>query len=260
MDANTIERMTRQIIEEYQRDKGSSPSSCCKSDEGGCSCKNGKGYDEKLASIIEHSMIRPDATPAMVEQFCDEAVKYGFVNVSLSPCYVSMASQLLKGTKVKVATAIDFPLGAATTTIKVAETREVIENGATEIDLPINIGLLKCGDYKWVKNDIDAVAAAAGGRAVIKTVVDLGNLTDEEKIKAVLIAKFSGITCLKVAAGGKPGGVTPEDISFLRKVAGPGMGLKADGGIKDYKTAISVVEAGATRIGASGSVKIVTGP
>lgn len=216
------------------------------------------GYDKKLASIMEHSMIRPDATPAMVKQFCEEAIKYKFRNVALAPCFVPLAAQLLQGTGVRVSTAVAFPMGIATTRIKVAETLEVIQNGATEIDLPVNIGMIKAGELKAVKEDIDAVIAASNKRALIKVVVDLGALNDEEKIKVALIAKNAGADFIKIAAGSKQGGVTLDDIKLIRAVVGTEMSLKADGGIKDYKSAMALVEAGVVTIGASASIKIVT--
>ncbi len=242
MDAVLIDKIVKEVIQETMKQKGHT-----------CQC----AYDEKLASAMEHSMIRPDATPAMVKQFCEEAVRYGFRNVALAPCFVPMAAGLLKGTKVRVATAVAFPMGIASTEAKVFETNEVIAKGASEIDLPINVGMVKAGEMKAVKEDIEAVVKAAGKRALIKVVVDLGQLTDEEKIKVAVTAKLAGADFLKIAATTRPVGVNADDMKFFRQVVGPEMGLKADGGIKDYKSAIAVIEAGGTTIGASGSVKIV---
>lgn len=216
-------------------------------------------YDAKLAAVMEHSMIRPDATPAMVKQFCEEAVKYRFRNVSLAPCFVAMAAAQLKGTGVGVSTAVCFPMGIASTETMVFETNEVIKNGASEIDLPLNVGLIKAGDIRSVKEAIAAVVRASAKRALIKVVVDLGQLTEEEQIKVAVAAKIAGADFLKIAATTRPIGVNAEDMKFFRQIIGPEMGLKADGGIKDSKTARSVIEAGGTTIGASGSVKIVTG-
>ncbi|MGI6777137.1 MAG: deoxyribose-phosphate aldolase [Acetivibrionales bacterium] len=216
-------------------------------------------YDRDMAALIEHSMIRPDATPDMVIKFCEEAVTYGFANVSLSPCFVQFAAGMLKGSGVKVSTAVAFPFGTATTSIKVMETLEVIEKGASEIDLPVNVGLLKYGDFKSVKHDIESVVDAAKGNAVIKVVVDLGLLTEEEKVRIGVIAKMAGAQYLKVAAGSRAEGVTVDDIKMMRQVVGSEMGIKADGGIKDHTSAAALIEAGANRIGASRSIKIVTG-
>lgn len=214
----------------------------------------GLNFDKRLAAIIEHSMIRHDADPEMVKKFCREAVKYGFVNVCLSPCFVAMAYELLEGTGVKVCTAIAFPYGTSTTDIKVAETLEAIKNGASEIDLAINVGMLKAGEYRAVKKDVEAVVAAAGESIFVKVAVETGQLTDEEKVKAGIIAKAAGAHFLKVAGG--PG---VEDLRLLRRAVGKEVGLKAEGGIKDYRDAMEMVEAGADRIGTCESVNIVMG-
>lgn len=242
MDLALIERIVKEVLEESQKE-----------------IKTQGSFDSKIASVMEHSMIRPDATPKMVRQFCEEAMKYRFRNVAVPACFVVMAAQLLSGTGIRVSTAVAFPMGIASTRTKVAETLEVIENGATEIDLPINIGMVKAGELKAVKEDIEAVVKAASGRALIKVVVDLGQLTDEEKIKVALIAKMCGADFLKIAATTRPLGVNGDDMKFFRKVVGAEMGLKADGGIKNHKMALAILEAGGTTIGASGSVKIVTG-
>lgn len=255
MDLNTIDKIVKEILEETLREKGAAGQTA---NSAGSFASSQGAFDEKIAAVMEHSMIRPDATPAMVRQFCDEAVKYKFRNVAVPACFTSMAAQLLKGTGIRVSTAVAFPMGIASTRTKVYETLEVIESGATEIDLPVNIGMVKAGDLKAVKEDIEAVVKAANKRALIKVVVDLGQLTDEERIKVALIAKMCGADFLKIAATTRPVGVNAEDMKLFRQVVGPEMGLKADGGIKDYKAAVSVIEAGGTTIGASGSVKIVT--
>ncbi len=259
MDLSTIDRIVKEILDERVKQNGSNTAAA--NPAAGKYGSNGAdqgAFDEKLAAVMEHSMIRPDATPAMVRQFCEEAVKYKFRNVAVPACFTAMASELLKGTGVRVSTAVAFPMGIASTQTKVAETLEVIENGATEIDLPVNVGMVKAGELKAIKEDIGAVVKAADKRALVKVVVDLGQLTEEERIKVSLIAKMCGADFLKIAATTRPVGVNAEDMAFFRKVVGPEMGLKADGGIKDYKSAVSVIEVGGTTIGASGSVKIVT--
>lgn len=254
MDLNQIDKIVQEVIRETINNNGL----------GAAWADNGLGtaraaYDEKLAAAMEHSMIRPDATPAMVKQFCEEAVKYRFRNVSLAPCFVAMAAKQLKGTGVGVSTAVCFPMGIASTETKVFETNEVINNGASEIDLPINIGLVKAGEFREIREEIEAVVKASAKRALIKVVVDLGQLTEEEQIKVAVTAQVAGADFLKIAATTRPTGVNDADIKFFRQIIGPGMGLKADGGIKDRKTSLSIIEAGGTTIGASGSVKIVTG-
>lgn len=255
MDLNEIDRIVRKVLEE-RLDEKNNHIEPIKKVIGGSSDKS--AFDEKIAAAMEHSMIRPDASPAMVKQFCEEALNYKFRNVSLPACFVAMAAQILQGSGVRVSTAVAFPMGIASTRTKVSETLEVIENGATEIDLPINIGMVKAGELKAVKEEIEAVVKAANKRAIIKVVVDLGQLNEEEKIKVALIAKMCGADFLKIAATTRPAGVNAEDMRFFRQVVGQEMGLKADGGIKDYKTAVSVIDAGGTTIGASSSVKIVT--
>lgn len=255
MDLNTIDQIAKEVLDQILKERSASSQAA----SGGCGNYTGQcAFDEKIASVMEHSMIRPDATPAMVKQFCEEAIKYKFRNVAVPACFVSMAAKQLKGTGVKVATAVAFPMGIASTRTKVAETLEVIENGAEEIDLPVNVGMVKAGELKSVKEDIEAVVKAADKKALIKVVVDLGQLTDEEKVKVSVVAKMAGADFLKIAATTRKVGVNAEDMSFFRKAVGPEMGLKADGGIKDYKSAVSVIEAGGTTIGASSSVKIVT--
>lgn len=236
MDMKFIEKIAKEIVQEYTG-----------------------AHDQKLAAVMEHSMIRPDATPKMVEQFCQEALSFGFRNVALAPCFVKMAADILKGTKVRVATAVAFPYGIATTKIKILEAIEVIENGATEIDLPVNIGLVKAKAYKLINDELEEIVKAIGGKALLKVVVDLGALDENERVKVALTAKMSGADFLKIAATTRSVGVNAEDITFFRSIVGNEMGLKADGGIKNYKSAVSVIEAGASTIGASGSVKIVTG-
>jgi deoxyribose-phosphate aldolase len=254
IDTNRINSIVKEVIDSYIRQNKTNNSTVRDT----IKTTNPGNYDRNLAKLIEHSMIRPDATPAMVEQFCAEAVKYGFVNVSVPTCFVKMASDLLKGTGVKTSSAVSFPFGNTTTRMKVEETLEIINCGGVEIDLPINIGMFKSGDVQFTSREIKSVVEAAGSRALIKVVVDLGQLTQEEQIKVALIAKMSGASFLKVAAGSKPGGMTLDDIRMIRSAVGTGIGIKADGGIRNHQTAVKIIEAGATRIGASGSVKIVT--
>ncbi|HWQ30591.1 MAG TPA: deoxyribose-phosphate aldolase [Negativicutes bacterium] len=254
MELSQIDDIVKEIMERTLAQKHQD--AACVKAEAVNEANAAKGaFDIKLASAMEHSMIRPDATPAMVRRFCGEAVRYGFRNVSLAPCFVPLAAELLKGTGVRVSTVICFPMGIASTETKVFETREVIAQGAKELDLPINVGMLKAGELKSVKADIEAVVKVAAGNALVKVVVDLGQLTEEEKIKAAIVAKLAGADFLKIAVTTRPVGVNAEDIRFFRQIVGPDMGLKADGGIKDYKAAKAVIEAGGTTIGASGSVK-----
>ncbi|AZR74791.1 deoxyribose-phosphate aldolase [Anoxybacter fermentans] len=209
--------------------------------------------------MIDHTLLKPNATEDDIRKLCEEAKKYGFASVCVNPAYVALASKLLRGTGVKVCTVVGFPLGATTTTTKVIETRDAIANGATEIDMVINVGALKSGNNALVKRDIEEVVEAARGRAIVKVILETSLLTDEEKVRACLLSKYAGAHFVKTATGFGPGGATVEDVALMRKTVGNEMGVKASGGIRDLKTARAMIDAGATRIGASASVAIVTG-
>lgn len=255
IDPHTIDSIVKDVIDQYDL-SGNAHKTATTAVIGDSMNTNDR---DKLAKALEHSMITPTATPQMVDQFCDEAIRYGFVNVCVPSCYVKLAAERLRNSGVKTSSAVAFPFGNTTTRIKVEETLEIIEDGGVEIDLPINVGLFKSGNTQSVSHDIKSILEAAEDRALVKVVVDLGLLSEEEQIKVALIAKMSGAPFLKVAAGSKPGGVTPEIIRMIRTVIGDQMGIKADGGIRDQQTALKVLDAGANRIGASGSVKIITG-
>ncbi|HHU63126.1 MAG TPA: deoxyribose-phosphate aldolase [Clostridiales bacterium] len=215
------------------------------------------GGDRGLASMIDHTLLKPDATVEDVKKVCEEAKQYGFASVCINPGYVPLAVQTLRGSNVKTCTVIGFPLGATTTKTKVEETKEALENGAKEIDMVINVGALKSGDIDLVKNDIEEVVIAAKGRGIVKVIIETCLLTDDEKVKACTIAKAAGADFVKTSTGFSTGGATVEDIKLMREVVGPDMGVKASGGIRDYETAMAMINAGANRIGASASVAIV---
>jgi len=215
--------------------------------------------DPKIASMIDHTLLKPDATEKEIRKLCEEAAQYKFASVCVNPAYVPLAAKLLKGTGVKVCTVIGFPLGATTSTTKAIETRDAIANGADEIDMVINVGALKSGDDETVRKDIQAVVDAAKGRAIVKVILETALLTKEEKIKGCLLAKMAGADFVKTSTGFGPGGATVEDVALMRKTVGPEMGVKASGGIRTYEAAKAMIEAGATRIGASASVAIAKG-
>ncbi|MGE5576806.1 MAG: deoxyribose-phosphate aldolase [Syntrophothermus sp.] len=214
--------------------------------------------DRKLARMIDHTLLKPDATFEAISKLCEEADEYGFASVCVNPCNVALAAHLLEESDVKVCTVIGFPLGASTTVVKVLETRDAIANGASEVDTVINIGALKSQDYGLVLKDIQAVVEAAG-EAVVKVIIETALLTREEKVKASLLAQQAGADFVKTSTGFASGGATVEDIKLIRETVGPEMGIKASGGIRDKAAAQAMVKAGATRIGASASVAIVTG-
>lgn len=212
----------------------------------------------ELARFIDHTLLKPNATVAEITKLCEEARQYQFASVCVNPAHVALAAKLLQGTPVKVCTVVGFPLGATSTFTKVMETRDAIANGATEIDMVINVGALKSKDYELVKNDIARVVEAANGLCV-KVILETSLLTDEEKIKACELAKLAGADFVKTSTGFSTGGATAEDVALMRRVVGPSMGVKASGGIRDAQTAQKMIAAGATRIGASASVSIVKG-
>lgn len=216
----------------------------------------GVGVNKELAGMIDHTLLKPDATKEQVIKLCEEAKQYVFASVCINPSFVKLAAEILRGTPVKVCTVIGFPLGATTTMTKVNETRDAVANGATEIDMVINVGALKAKQYNVVRDDIAGVVGAAGGH-IVKVILETALLTDEEKIKACELAKEAGADFVKTSTGFGPGGATAEDIALMRRTVGRYMGVKASGGIRDFETAQKMIKAGATRIGASASVAIV---
>lgn len=213
----------------------------------------------KIAAMIDHTQLKPNTTEADITKLCTEAKTYHFASVCVNPSYVQLAAKLLYGSGVKVCTVIGFPLGANTSTTKALETQEAIANGATEIDMVINVGALKSGNNALVKKDIQAVVAAAKGQAIVKVILETSLLTAEEKVRACLLSKYADADFVKTATGFGPGGATVEDIALMRRTVGAEIGVKASGGIRDIKAAQTMIAAGANRIGASASVNIVKG-
>ena len=177
------------------------------------------GFDEELASIIDHTLLKPDATEDQIIKICSEAKEYSFASVCINPCYVRLAAKELKDTKVKVCTVIGFPLGAATTALKAAEAADAVKNGADEVDMVINIGALKSGNIKAVEEDIKAVVYAVKPKAIVKVIIETCLLTDEEKVKACMAAKTAGADFVKTSTGFGTGGAKVEDIKLMRKNA-----------------------------------------
>ncbi|MEW6556159.1 MAG: deoxyribose-phosphate aldolase [Elusimicrobiota bacterium] len=213
---------------------------------------------EQLAPFIDHTLLKANATQEEIGKLCEEARKYGFASVCVNPAYVQLASKLLAGSAVKVCTVIGFPLGATTPTVKAIEARDAIASGADEIDMVINVGALKSGNYQLVLDDIKAAREATRGK-ILKVILETAYLTKDEKIKGCQLAKEAGADFVKTSTGFGPSGATVEDIQLMRETVGPLMGIKASGGIRTTEDARKMVEAGATRIGASASVAIVIG-
>ncbi|MGE8206195.1 deoxyribose-phosphate aldolase [Heyndrickxia sp. NPDC080065] len=214
---------------------------------------------KNIAKMIDHTLLKPEATKPQVQTLCEEAKEYSFASVCVNPTWVSFAAEMLKDTDVKVCTVIGFPLGASTPETKAFETKNAIENGATEVDMVINIGALKSGDFELVEKDILAVTNAAKGKALTKVIIETCLLTEEEKVRACEIAVKAGTDYVKTSTGFSTGGATAEDIALMRKTVGPEIGVKASGGVRSPEDAQSMIDAGATRIGASSGVKIVQG-
>jgi len=216
--------------------------------------------DQGVARMIDHTLLKPDATPDEIKTLCGEARTYSFASVCINPCYVKMCRDLLRGSAVKVCTVIGFPLGSTTTEVKRAEAEQAIQNGAEEIDMVINIGMLKQGNYDYVFNDINQVVLAAKrSRVLTKVIIEAAILTDEEKIKACVLSKKAKADFVKTSTGFSKGGATAGDIALMRLVVGSDMGVKASGGVRTAEDAKAMIASGADRIGASASVKIVSG-
>ncbi|NMB95444.1 MAG: deoxyribose-phosphate aldolase [Clostridiaceae bacterium] len=210
-----------------------------------------------INKLIDHTLLKPEATSENIEKLCKEAIEYGFASVCVNPCRVKQASRLLKGSDVKVCTVIGFPLGASTSETKAFETVNALANGADEVDMVINIGALKEKNYELVEKDIIAVVEAAKGKAVVKVILENCLLEKDEIIRACEICKKAGADFVKTSTGFNKSGATCEDVKLMRKTVKDKMGVKAAGGIRDLKTAKAMIEAGASRIGTSSSVKII---
>jgi deoxyribose-phosphate aldolase len=212
-----------------------------------------------IAALIDHTLLKPEATKQQIEALCQEAKEYQFASVCVNPTWVSTAAALLQGSGVMVCTVIGFPLGATTSETKAFETKNAIENGANEVDMVINIGALKDHNDELVEKDIRAVVDAAKGKAHTKVIIETILLTQEEKIRACELSLKAGADFVKTSTGFSTGGATVEDIALMRKTVGPDMGVKASGGVRSTEDVQKMIEAGATRIGASSSIAIVKG-
>lgn len=214
---------------------------------------------KELEKYIDHTLLRADAKTDEIRKLCAEAKEYGFFSVCVNPCFVEFCSRELQGSDVKVCTVIGFPLGASTSKVKAFETADAVERGAEEIDMVINISALKEGDEDLVRRDIEAVVAAAKGKALVKVIIETCLLTEEEKIRACILAKKAGADYVKTSTGFGSGGAIAEDIRLMRETVGQEMGVKASGGVRTTQDAQKMIESGASRIGASASVAIVKG-
>ena len=218
----------------------------------------GRITGREVGLMIDHTLLKAEATREEVLKLCEEARAHTFASVCVNPAWVRTASEALRGSPVKVCTVVGFPLGATTTITKVMETRDAVANGADEIDMVINIGALKNGQDDVVESDIREVVLSAGGR-LVKTIFETALLSDDEVVRACHLARRAGVDFVKTSTGFGPGGATAHHVALMRRTVGRNIGVKASGGIRDFETAQKMIEAGATRIGASASVKIVKG-
>jgi deoxyribose-phosphate aldolase len=282
-DPSTIER----IIEEVTREVllRLNQATATQSSKAGCNCTDGsctqncsekvdkvvqagaarvsstlgvRPHNTSVARFIDHTLLKPDASQDEIAQLCYEARTHHFASVCVNPAHVKLSAQLLKGSDVAVCTVVGFPLGATPPTVKSYETQQAIRDGATEIDMVINIGALKSQDYQAVYEDIAAVVRAAhAGNAIVKVIIEAALLTDEAKVIASQLSKAAGADFVKTSTGFGPGGATVADVALMRRVVGPDIGVKAAGGVRNYADAQAMISAGATRIGASAGVKIM---
>ena len=212
---------------------------------------------KELARLIDHTLLKSDAKIDDIKKLCDEAIKYNFYSVCINPCYIKIAKDFLENSDIKITTVISFPLGASSIYVKIKEAEDAILNGADEIDMVMNIGMFKSSNYDYIYEEISSIKKTIG-KNILKVIIETSLLNDEEKIKACKIVKKSGADFVKTSTGFSQGGATKEDILLIRKTVGDNFGIKASGGIKSYEQALELIKAGATRIGSSSSVKIVS--
>ena len=210
-----------------------------------------------IARMIDQSLLKPDIIRQQIEQLCLEGRKYNFFSICVNPVWVSLCKRMLYDSRVKICTVSGFPLGASKPEVKVREAEIAIEDGADEIDMVMNVGAFKTGDFKLVEKDIKDVRNVVEKDKILKVIIEAGVLTDEEKVKATEIVKACGADFVKTCTGFGYGGATVEDVKLLRKTVGENFGVKASGGIKDFQTAMNLIQAGANRIGTSSGVLIV---
>lgn len=215
--------------------------------------------ERNIARYIDHTLLKANATEDQIRKLCEEAREYQFASVCVNTCYVPLAAELLKGSGVKTCCVVGFPLGAMSTEAKAYEAADAVKNGAEEVDMVINVGAIKSGNWDYVKKDIERVVKASHDKALVKVIIETCLLTDEEKVMACTAAKEAGADFVKTSTGFSTGGATVEDIRLMRETVGSEMGVKASGGIRTYEDAAAMIEAGATRIGASSGIAIVEG-
>lgn len=272
-----IEEVTREVLLRLNR-AGGVPAGGCNCQDGSCAqhCPDRvnqvvqagasrvtatlgtRPVSQEIGRLIDHTLLKAEASQAEIAQLCYEAKSHHFASVCVNPTHVKLSAQLLKDSEVKVCTVVGFPLGATPATVKAFETQQAIRDGASEIDMVINIGALKSKAYQTVLEDIGAVVRAAhAGNAIVKVIIEAALLTDEEKVIASQLSKAAAADFVKTSTGFGPGGATVEDVRLMRRVVGPEIGVKAAGGVRSLADAQAMIAAGATRLGASAGVRIV---
>ncbi len=261
MDQNQlIERIVAEVVARMGTQGGAKPAAGAAVQPGASSAAAVPALGPSdLAKYIDHTMLRPEAPTAAFDKLCQEALQYRFFGVCVNSCRVAYVAKKLQGSGIKVCSVVGFPLGSMTSRSKAFETREAIEDGAAEIDMVINVGLLKSGDYHGVEEDIRAVRRATRGNTVLKVIIETALLTQDDKVMACELSKKAGADFVKTCTGFNGGGASVEDLSLMRRVVGREMGVKASGGVRTYKSALSFIGAGASRLGCVASVAIVTG-
>jgi len=252
-----IEKITKEILSKLE--KMNITEGADKSSTSGKNTPEGSITPEELAGYLDHTLLKPGATEAQFAKLCDEALQYHFKSVCVNSSWVPFVAKKLRGSSVKVCSVIGFPLGEMDTRSKAFEARNALANGAHELDMVINTSALKSGNLKLVEEDIRAIKRVCRNNTIMKVIIETSLLTDTEKILACEISKKAGADFVKTSTGFTGSGATVEDVALMRRVVGPKMGVQASGGIRDFKTAIAMIKAGATRIGAGASVAIVTG-
>jgi deoxyribose-phosphate aldolase len=271
-DARLVEAVVRAVLAQVRSEE---PPCACHQAAGGC-CPDLLGhllqqgaerfglqagvnlYPREIARRIDHTLLKPDATREQIETLCREAREHAFATVCVNPTWVRLCADLLRGSETRVCTVAGFPLGATPPEVKAYEAGRVVEDGAAEVDMVMNVGALKSRDYRLVEQDVARVVQACHPRgASVKVIIEAALLTDDEKVKACVLSRVAGADFVKTSTGFGPGGATAADVALMRRVVGPSMGVKAAGGVRDLKAAQAMLEAGADRIGASVGVKII---
>lgn len=246
MDINEI---IRQVTEEI----------CAKYGASGVASANDGMDPAGMAKYIDHTYLKPEASLEDIRRICDEAKKYHTASVCVNPSYVKFVAEQLEGSGVTPCCVIAFPFGTSTPEAKAFEASDAASNGAKEVDMVVNVGAIKSGDWKLVKRDIESVVNAVRGRALVKVIIEACLLTDEEKVKVCTVAKLVGADFVKTSTGYSTGGATVADVALMRQTVGPDMGVKASGGVRTYDDAVAMIKAGANRLGASATKKIIAG-